>query len=60
MTLWAAYASFREQDTGSLAVGKAADLVILDQDILQIAAHKLLQTQVLYTIIDGKIVFKKK
>ncbi|KZO91771.1 hypothetical protein CALVIDRAFT_505253 [Calocera viscosa TUFC12733] len=59
MTLGAAYAAFQEEQLGSLKVGKRADLVVLDQDIMKVPQEKLLQTKVKATIVDGKIVYGK-
>ena len=59
MTLWAAYAAFQERDLGSLSVGKYADFVVLDRDIMRVAAESLRGTQVLATYIGGRAVFEK-
>ena len=53
-TLGAAYASYEEKTKGSLARGKLADLVVLDQDIFTIDPMEILNTKVLATMIDGK------
>ncbi|MFQ5926753.1 MAG: amidohydrolase, partial [Terriglobia bacterium] len=58
-TLTNAYASFEEAIKGSIREGKLADLVVLDRDILRRPPQELLQTQVLYTIFDGRIVYEK-
>lgn len=55
MTLDAAYASFTENETGSLVVGKKADFVVLDQDIMTVASEKILDTRVLATVVDGVV-----
>jgi hypothetical protein len=60
ITCWAAKASFTEKERGSIKVGMMADFTILNADILKIAEAKLLNTKVLYTIVDGKIVYKSK
>ena len=54
MTIWAAKADFLEKEKGSLQVGKDADFVILDQDIMQIQDQDIPKTRVLNTIIRGK------
>ncbi len=59
MTIWPAYASFTEKDAGSLAPGKVADFVILDQDIMRVPAELILKTQVLATYLGGKAVFQR-
>lgn len=53
-----AYVSFREKEIGTLAVGKLADLVVLDRDIFQTPKFELYQTKVLMTLFKGKIVFE--
>ena len=57
MTLDAAYASFSESTLGSLTVGKQADFVVLDQDIMTIPASEILETKVIATVIDGEVVY---
>jgi predicted amidohydrolase YtcJ len=57
-TIDAAYGAFEEDLKGSIEVGKLADFTILDTDILQCDAEDILTTKVLYTIIDGEIVYK--
>lgn len=59
MTIWAARACFEEDVKGSLAPGKFADFVILDNDIMQINLSKIPNIKVLRTFIAGKEVFKK-
>ena len=60
MTRWAAYASFEENEKGSIEVGKNADFVILDRNIMEVAERKLPHTQVVATIVDGEIVYSKR
>lgn len=57
MTIWAAKASFNEKERGSIEVGKEADFTIMDTDIITAPESKLLKTKVLYTIVDGKVVY---
>lgn len=57
MTLDPAYASFTEDVLGSIAVGKHADYVVLSQDIMTVAPEKILDTQVLATVIDGEPIY---
>ena len=56
-TRGAAFAGFEEENFGTLEVGKFADIVLLDTDILNEPAHALLTTQVQMTIVGGKIVY---
>ena len=55
-----AYADFEETIKGSIEVGKLADLTVLTKNLLRIPAKELLTTEVVYTIVDGKIVYEKK
>ncbi|MCB9235742.1 MAG: amidohydrolase [Bacteroidia bacterium] len=57
MTAGAAYANFAEENKGSLEVGKFADLVVLDKDLLFVEEKEIPNLNVLYTIVDGEIVF---
>ncbi len=59
-TLGAAYADFREKELGSITVGKLADLIVLDKDILAIPPREVLSSSVVMTVMDGKIVYRKK
>lgn len=57
-TLESAYAERMDHRKGSLTPGKLADMIILSENILDIPPEKLLETEVLMTIFDGKIVFR--
>jgi predicted amidohydrolase YtcJ len=57
-TINGAYANFLEQDTGSLEVGKAADLVVLDRNLFEIPASEINRTKVLLTLFEGKEVYR--
>lgn len=59
-TINAAYQEHREYVTGSIEVGKAADLQVLDQDIFTIEHEKIGKTKVLMTMVEGKIVFERE
>ncbi|PWS27420.1 amidohydrolase [Pedobacter yonginense] len=60
MTIWAAKANFEEKEKGSLEVGKLADFVILDHDILKSTPQNLLKTKVLKTYLNGEKVYEAK
>ncbi len=60
MTLDAAYGSFAEARKGSIEVGKLADLVVLSQDILSVPDDAILRTEVVATILDGRVLYEKK
>ena len=52
----AAFASFRDSDTGTLERGKLADFVILDRDLTRIAPESLADVRVLTTVVGGRVV----
>lgn len=54
MTIWAAKAAFQENEVGSLEVGKFADFVVLNEDLMQVDDDKILETKVLETYSSGK------
>ncbi len=57
MTIWAAYSNFEEEEKGSIEVGKFADFVILNQDIMQIEGEKIPKTKVIATYLNGEKVY---
>jgi predicted amidohydrolase YtcJ len=59
MTIWPAYAGFQEKELGSLSIGKLADFVILDRDIMTVPDSDILGTAVLATYIGGRAVFER-
>jgi predicted amidohydrolase YtcJ len=56
-TRGSAYARFSENVIGTLEVGKEADLAVLTQDIFSVRTEEIGNTQVLLTIVGGKVVF---
>ena len=56
-TLYGAYRSYEEDIKGSLEVGKLADMIVCDCDILAIDKMELNKVQVDLTMIDGKVEF---
>ncbi len=58
-TKGAAYASFEEDVKGTLEPGKLADMVVLSKDLFTIAPREILTTEVLVTILGGRIVFQR-
>ncbi len=59
-TTGAAFAEFAEKQKGKLEPGMLADFVVLDQDITAALPPKILQTQVLRTVVGGKTVYEAK
>jgi len=60
MTIWAAIANFEENEKGSLEVGKFADFVILDGDIMKTPLDKIQNIKVVSTFLNGKEVYSIK
>ncbi len=60
MTIWAAYSQFEERVKGSIEVGKWADFVVTDRDIMDVPADKIRETKVLFTFSNGARVFAQK
>jgi len=58
-TLGNAYAAFEEHDKGSISEGKLADIVVLTKDLLNCSDEEILQAEVLYTIVGGKVKYQK-
>jgi predicted amidohydrolase YtcJ len=59
-TINAAYAFGQERETGSLEVGKAADLVVLDHNLFDIAPDRIHTAKVVMTVIEGRVVYQAK
>lgn len=58
-TYGSAYASHADSLKGTIETGKLGDLVILSQDLLTIPSEDIKKTEVLYTILGGKVVYEK-
>jgi hypothetical protein len=58
-TAGSAYAEFQDGEKGTIARGKLADLVILDQDIFSIPPASIKDVRVTTTIVGGKVVFER-
>ena len=56
-TINAAYSLGLEAVTGSIEVGKSADFAILEKDITQMRVNKIADTEILMTMLQGKVVF---
>ncbi len=54
-----AYAAFEEDVKGSLTPGKLADIVVLSRDILSIPEDEIPSTRVDYTILGGRVVYRR-
>ena len=58
-TTAAAYAGFDEERTGALTVGRLADFVIVDRDLLTVPSNDIPSVRVLMTVVGGDIVFDR-
>jgi predicted amidohydrolase YtcJ len=56
-TLEGAYAEYMDERKGTITPGKLADLCVLNQNILDIEPHQILETKVVMTVFDGQVVF---
>lgn len=57
-TINAAYLMHQETTTGSIQVGKAADLIVLEQNLFDIPVDAIGDVRVLRTMIDGVTVYQ--
>jgi hypothetical protein len=57
-TLGAAFAGRREKTEGSLEPGKLADFILLDRDLFKIEPSEIDKTEVLLTMVGGKVVYQ--
>ena len=60
MTIWGAISNFEEKEKGSIEVGKKADFIILDRDIMEESDKRIITTKVVATIIDGNVVYSNR
>ncbi len=58
-TLNGAYAAFEEDIKGSLTPGKLADITVLSKDIMTIPEDEILSTEVVYTIVGGRVMYSR-
>ncbi len=54
MTLWAAYSNFEEKEKGSLEVGKWADFVMYEQDLMKVEENKIVKMKPTNTYLKGQ------
>ena len=58
-TINTARAAFEEDSKGTIKPGKYADIVVLSKDILTIPEDQIPTAQVMYTIVGGKVRYKR-
>jgi hypothetical protein len=56
-TIDAAYELHQDDNTGSIEVGKFADLIVLDRNPLTIPAEDIANVKVLETVVGGEVVY---
>ncbi|WP_426094928.1 amidohydrolase [Flavobacterium sp. DSR2-3-3] len=54
MTIWAAFSNFEEKEKGSLEVGKWADFVMFDQDLMKVEENKIVKMKPTNTYLKGQ------
>lgn len=59
ITIWAAKSGFEEKMKGSVEIGKQADLVVLDNDIITMKLDDVSDVKVLKTMVQGEFVYEK-
>jgi len=59
-TTGSAYAEFEEGKKGELKEGEYADFIVLSNDLTKVPPSEYLKTQVLRTIVGGRVVYEKK
>ena len=57
-TTGSAFAEFAEKQKGKLEPGMLADLVVLDRDVTSVPQAKILETEVLRTVVGGRTVYE--
>lgn len=56
-TIWPAYAAFQENETGSIEVGKLADITVFDTDLMTADGPDILSAEPVLTIVGGRVAF---
>ena len=56
-TINAAFANFLDSDTGSIEVGKFADLVVLEKNLFDLDASAISEAGVVATLMEGEVVY---
>ena len=60
MTSFGAYANFEEDEKGSIEVGKDADFIILDNDLITSSENRIPFTNTVATFVNGELVFNRR
>ncbi|MCG8484686.1 MAG: amidohydrolase [Clostridia bacterium] len=57
-TKGSAYLNFMEDRIGTIEAGKLADIIVIDRNLFEIDVEEILGTQVIMTMVNGKIVYQ--
>jgi len=57
-TIGSAYATFREKDTGSIEVGKNADIIVLSDNLFEVPPERINKAKVMLTLLEGKTIYR--
>ncbi|PWE16820.1 amidohydrolase [Marinicauda salina] len=57
-TIWPAYASFREDELGTIEIGKRADFSVFDRDLMTVPEDQLREARPVMTVVEGEIVWR--
>jgi predicted amidohydrolase YtcJ len=57
-TINGAFVNFQEQEVGSIEVGKAADLIVLDRNLFAVPKPEIHQVKIMLTVLKGKVVYQ--
>jgi predicted amidohydrolase YtcJ len=60
ITMNSSYELHQERATGSIEVGKLADLIVLDRNFFEIPAQEIAQINVLQTVVGGRVVYQSE
>lgn len=60
LTINGAVSIGKQDEFGSIEVGKSADLAVLDRNLFEIPAEEIGETQVLMTVFRGEVVFRQE
>ena len=60
MTISGAYANFEEEEKGSIEIGKFADFIILDNDLIESDENRIPYTNIVATFLNGELVFNRR